>query len=165
MRKFVALVAASCLCLAPACDPHRGSPVAPVGTSTDQPDNPMMIPAADQLNPKRSGTPGIGIEAVPPSFAGWNVVSGSRTELFGPIWDQDWRITFYLPGRTSVPTSRMIAAKNLRGTWLTYNSYALYTGASQSGYYLKVTYVFGGNRANLFGINMFDPTNWALYYQ
>lgn len=108
--------------------------------------------------------PGAQPDAVPPSFSGWSVVSGSRTEIFGPIWDQDWKIYFYIPNRSSLPPARVLAAKNLRGTWLDYTKYALLYDYGQSGSYYRVVYVFGGWRANAFGINMFDATNWALYY-
>lgn len=141
----------------------KQNPTGPPETSGSGLRSPLDIPAADSLNVSKRGLPGI--EAVPPSFPGWNVVSGSRTEIFGPIWDQDWKITFYLPNRYGLPGNRVIAAKNIWGTWLNYNAYALLYSYGQSGSYFRVTYVFGGNRANAFGINMFDPTNWALYYQ
>lgn len=104
------------------------------------------------------------VSAVPPSFSGWSVVSGTQTVIFGPIWDQDWKIYFYIPNCSSLPSARVLAAKNLSGTWLDYTRYALLYDHGRSGSYYRVVYVFGGWRANAFGINMFAPSNWALYY-
>lgn len=131
------------------------APVAPVESPT--------LPLADESQPSKRGLPSI--EAVPPALGGWRVVSGSSTQLVGPIWDQDWRVTFYLPNRSSLPATRMFAAKNIFGTWLNYNAYAQVYSHGPSGSYYRVTYLFGGNRATVFGINMFDATNLALYYQ
>ncbi len=119
---------------------------------------------ADTVGQNSIQKPGPQISAVPPSFPGWSVVSGSRTEMFGPIWDQDWKIYFYIPNRSSLPPARVLAAKNLRGTWLDYTKYALLYDYKRVGSYYMVVYVFGRWRADAFGINMFDATNWALYY-
>lgn len=159
MRKLAAVL--SVLAILAGC--AKQNPTGLQETSGSDSSTPFDIPTADTLKVSKRGLPGI--EAVPPTFPGWNVVSSARTEIFGPIWDQDWKITFYLPNRYGLPGNRVLAAKNIRGTWLNYNAYALLYSYGQSGSYYRVTYVFGGNRANVFGINMFDSTNWAFYYQ
>lgn len=145
------------LALVVGCNTASQSPIAP---SQDQ----LGLPSADST---RAGIrhPDDQISATPPSFPDWNVVSGSSTVIFGPIWDQDWKITFYLPNRSSLPATRNVAARNIWGTWYLYDRYVLLYEHGRAGTSYRVTYVFGGNRANLFGINMFDPTNWALYYR
>lgn len=125
--------------------------------------NTVDLSAADELSAGRMSTI-LAPMATPPTFSGWSVVSGAYTVIFGPIWDQDWKIYFYLPNRSSLPRNRVVAAKNLRGEWLTYTPYAMLYGQGVSGSYYRVVYVFGGYRANVFGINMFDASNWALYY-
>lgn len=159
MRKIVALLLLMTLIGIIGCSLLEKNPVAP--------SNQLMLreaTMADTVGQTTIQKPGPQITAIPPSFPGWSVVSGSRTVIFGPIWDQDWKIYFYIPNRSSLPPARVLAAKNLRGTWLDYTKYALLYDYGQSGSYYRVVYVFGGWRANAFGINMFDATNWALYY-
>ncbi|MBI4092324.1 MAG: hypothetical protein HY420_00170 [Candidatus Kerfeldbacteria bacterium] len=160
MRKIAALFVMVSLISLVGCGLLDKNPVVPSS-------QPMLREAtmADTVVGQRSiQKPGPQITAIPPSFPGWNVVSGSRTVIFGPIWDQDWKIYFYIPNCSRLPPYRVLAAKNLSGTWLDYTKYGLLYDYGQSGSYYRVVYVFGGWRANAFGINMFDATNWALYY-
>lgn len=118
----------------------------------------------DSLSTSQISKPGSSINAIPPSFPGWSVVSGSQTILFGPPWDLDWKIVFYLPNRSTMPRYVNIAAKNMNNTWLNYTSYMMLYNQVQSGSSYRVTYVFGGGKSLLSGINMLDATNWAMYY-
>lgn len=134
----------------------------PVGPTTEVVSD-FGLPTADSTG-VQSIKPGATPMATPPNFNGWSVVSGYQTILFGPLWDQDWKVVFYLPNRSTMPRYVNVAAKNMAGTWYNYTGYVMLYDKAPSGSYYKVTYVFGGNRALAFGINMLDSRNWAMYY-
>lgn len=108
--------------------------------------------------------PGAEMNATAPYFPGWQMVRPSNVEQIGPWYDRDWKITFYIPNRTTRPSYIDVAACNRSGTWLIYDQYLDVYGPGPSGSSYKISYTFGGWKAVAFNIDM-KQENWALYYR
>lgn len=128
-------------------------------SNSQEPNNPQ-----NSTSTSRMVKPGGTQKAVAPYFPGWQMVRPSAVEQFGPWWDRDWKITFYIPNRTTKPQYIDVAACNRSGTWLIYDNYLDVYAPGPVGSSYKISYIFGGWKAVAFNIDM-RAENWALYYR